>query len=48
MLIQTSQASYFPKDKDANDLGLRKSLHLIYNTKYMNYQELIQLKHELT
>lgn len=38
----------FPKDKDANDLGLRKSLHLIYNTKYMNYQELIQLKHELT
>lgn len=37
----------FPKDKDINDLGLRKSLHLIYNTKYMNYSQLIQLKNGL-
>lgn len=37
----------FPKDKDINDLGLRKTLHLIYNTKYMNYSQLIRLKNEL-
>lgn len=36
----------FPKDKDANDLGLKKTFKLIYNTRYLNYPQLIQLRNE--
>lgn len=37
----------FPENKDANDLGLRKSLGLIYRNRYLSYKQLIQLKNEV-
>lgn len=36
----------FPEGKDINDLGLRKTLKLVYQNKYLSYNQLIQLKNE--
>jgi len=36
----------FPKGKDANDIGKKKTLKLTHKSKYLSYIELIQMKNE--
>jgi DNA primase len=38
---------YLPEGKDANDLGRKEVMKLVWNTRYQNYQDLIKLKNEL-
>ena len=38
---------YLPDGKDCNDLGLRKTMRLVYNTRYQDRQTLMKMKLEL-
>lgn len=38
---------FMPEDKDVNDLGRSETLKLVYQTRYMQYQDLVKLKNEL-
>lgn len=35
---------YLPEGKDCNDLGLRKTMRLVYNTRYQDRQTLMKMK----
>lgn len=36
-----------PEGKDANDLGKREVMRLVYNTRYQSYQELVHLRNSI-
>ena len=38
---------FLPEEKDVNDLGKSETLKLVYNTRYMQYKDLIELKNSL-
>ena len=38
---------YLPEGKDANDLGRKEVMKLVWNTRYQSYSDLIKLKNEL-
>lgn len=38
---------YLPEGEDANSLGRKKTMKLVYRTRYQNYLDLIKLKNEL-
>ena len=38
---------YLPEGKDANDIGRKEVMKLVWKTRYQNYQDLIKLKNEL-
>lgn len=38
---------FLPNGFDVNDLGKKETLKLVYNTRYQNYQELVQIRNSL-
>lgn len=38
---------FLPEEKDVNDLGKSETLKLVYQTRYMQYKDLIKLKNSL-
>jgi DNA primase len=38
---------YLPEGKDANDIGRKEVMKLVWKTRYQDYQDLIKLKNEL-
>ena len=38
---------YLPEGKDCNDIGRKKTMKLVWDTRYQDYQDLIKLRNEL-